>query len=272
MRIKLTLSYNGKDFSGWAKQPNKRTIQAELELALSKVIEGFWGKDVPTVVAGRTDAKVHAKNQVVHFDIPDLSTGFDEEHFLYRINSVLPSDIVVFHAEQVPDDFSARFWATARSYIYRISDSYQTQDPIHRDDVLWFRHRLDIDLMEESIQGLTGLHDFSAFVKPRAGQTSVRDLQIFKIERDENGLINAYLKADAFAYNMVRSLISATILVGTKKRDANYLRQKLADRNREGGTGPTLPHGLTLEKIYYDLSYEEARKRAKLIKNRRVTD
>lgn len=272
-RYRLDLSYNGSEFYGWAKQINRRTVQQELELSLSKVLPKMWGKNIQTIVAGRTDAKVHAKHQVVHFDYLD---DLDLDKFLYSINCVLPKDIVVYNANQVAADFSARFWATSREYKYRICDNSQYRDPINRDNVFWYNHQLNVDIMNQSIRPLIGLNDFSAFVKPRTGQTSIRDLQKFEFVRVSNnqnlkdcGLIVATLKADAFAYNMVRSLIGASLLVGTGKRKVDWIKDKLCEKTREAATGPIDAKGLTLEAINYDLSDEEAREREMQIKNRR---
>jgi tRNA pseudouridine38-40 synthase len=306
LRYKLTLSYNGGGFSGWAKQPSRRTVQEELELALAKVVPHQTKREfltpISTIVAGRTDAGVHARNQIVHFDscidlapfrifssgaVPELelehSSRSEENHkllpnrqqeyinFLHKLNSVLPEDIVAKEIEQVPDDFSARFWATSRVYKYRICDNPCRYDPIHSDDVALIRHVLDVDKMNQAVKPLVGLNDFSAFVKPRKGQTAVRDLFRFDFERNsENSVIVATLHADAFAYNMVRSLVGSAILVGLEKRPAQWIEEKLKEKTREGATGPTAAKGLTFDEVRYDLPYDEAREREKQIKAQRA--
>ncbi|MDR1861620.1 MAG: tRNA pseudouridine(38-40) synthase TruA [Candidatus Ancillula sp.] len=286
MRIRLDLRYDGTDFFGWAKQPNMRTVQEELELALSKVLPGMWGKKISTVVAGRTDTGVHARHQVVHFDysinanptddstaLLDGSASFSFDILLYRLRCVLPEDVVVFAAKAVEPDFSARFWAKSRTYKYRIVDDAQFDFPTRRRDVFRVKHQLDVGAMQSAIEGLTGLHDFAAFVKPRRGATSTRDLQVFKVERkeqgDDAGLVVFTLRADAFAYNMVRSLVQASVLVGQRKRDTEFLRDKLRAGVREGATGPISPRGLTLEKIEFIEGASLARAREVQIKQRR---
>jgi tRNA pseudouridine38-40 synthase len=271
MRFRADLSYNGSRFYGWAKQVDLRTVQSEFEMSLSKILPKMWGKNVPTVVAGRTDTGVHAKHQVVHFDYPHNSLKeYDEAQLLYRLNAVLPKDIVCYKIRVVADDFSARFWATSRVYKYRISDQISTRNPIHRDDVFWIKHELDLELINRATRCLVGLNDFHAFVKPRKGQSSVRNLLKFQFEHiqegADRGLIVATLEADAFAYNMVRSLIGASILVGSGRREEKWIEEKLHQNFREGATGPVAAYGLTLAEIKYDLSDQEARAREQSIK------
>jgi tRNA pseudouridine38-40 synthase len=275
MRIRLDLRYDGTLFYGWAKQPNFRTIQEELELALSKVLPGQWGTPVPTIVAGRTDTGVHASHQVVHFDYSSLDDDdFDFDVLLRRLLAVLPEDIVVYRAIQVPDDFSARFWAKSRTYKYKICDSVQHLNPNRRSDVLFWKNPLDVRKMNRAVRKFTGLHDFAAFSKPRQGATTTRNLHYFRFKRKlfghDKGLIVATLKADAFAYNMVRSLVGASIMVGSGQRDVNWMQMCLERQTREGATGPTAAKGLTLEHVQYINNPKQASQRAKLIKNRRT--
>jgi tRNA pseudouridine38-40 synthase len=253
MRIRLDLAYDGTNFFGWAKQPNYRTVQQELELALAKVLPHCWGKPVPTIVGGRTDTGVHARGQVVHFDYQLGS--LDLPNLLYRLSRVLPPDVVVHNAQVVPEKFSARFSATSRTYKYRICDNYQLRNPLRRFDVFDVHHKLDVRIMNSAAKKLLGQHDFATFVKPRPGQTSVRELAKFKFQRirfgEDAGLVVATLKANAFAHNMVRSLVGATILVGSGQRAPEWLYVCLERKVREGATGPVAARGLTLERIQY---------------------
>jgi tRNA pseudouridine38-40 synthase len=268
----LRLSYDGGAFYGWAKQPEFRTVQEELELALSKVLPGAWGKPVPTVVAGRTDTGVHAREQFVHFDHPvgeppaPHADKLIPADIIYRLRCVLPDDIGVHSLQQVDDAFSARFWARSRTYRDRICDSPEQFDPLRRADVFYCRSKLDVRRMKRAVSGFTGLHDFAAFVKPRKGATSIRDLKRFRFRRPrwgrDKGLVVAELKADAFAYNMVRSLVGAAVLVGQGKRDVGWMRTALSTGTREGATGPIAAKGLTLEHISYIKNPRRAAQRA----------
>jgi tRNA pseudouridine38-40 synthase len=306
LRIRLDLAYDGSDFFGWAKQPGLRSVQEELEIALAKVIPGAWGSPVPTVVAGRTDTGVHAAHQVVHFDVDDAvssellapvphlrnasppakrpiadaskhapreSLAYATPAILHRLRSVLPEDIAVYRATLVHPEFSARFWARRRTYKYRLCDDLTLYDPLRRKDVHFVKRPLNVKMMNKAIKGFTGLHDFATFVKPRQGATSTRDLHYFKFGRVrrgvDKGLVVATLKADAFAYNMVRSLVGAAVLVGQGVREVGWMQECLDARTRQGATGPIAAKGLTLEHVDYISSPSRAQQRAKDIRVRR---
>jgi tRNA pseudouridine38-40 synthase len=269
-RFRLDFAYCGTNFNGYAKQIGFRTVQAELELALSKVLPNRWSTAVPTVVAGRTDTGVHARHQVIHFD--DNTPNLNLDATLFRLNRVLPDDITAYSLKLVPDDFSARFWARGRMYKYRICDSPRP-NPLRTADVYNTFRRLDVRKMNQAVRGFTGLHDFGAFVKYRRGATTIRDLKHFKFRRVrfgvDKGLVVATLRADAFAYNMVRSLVGAAIFVGLGKRDVKWMRQCLENKTREGATGPVCARGLTLERVKYVNSPDVARRRTVAIRKRR---
>jgi tRNA pseudouridine38-40 synthase len=269
-RYRLDLAYCGTEFSGYAKQVGLRTVQDELELGLSKALPNRSGTSVPTVVAGRTDTGVHAKHQVVHFD--DNTACLNTECVLYKLNRILPSDITAYSLKQVPDDFSARFWASERVYKYRICDC-PYPDPLRTADVYNTFRKLDVKKMNKAIRGFTGLHDYSAFVKFRSGSTTIRRLKYFKFKRvhygKDKGYIVATLKADAFAYNMVRSLVGAATFVGLGKRTTSWMKECLENKTRCGATGPISPRGLTLEHVKYISSPAKARRRMKKVQARR---
>ncbi|MDR2083345.1 MAG: tRNA pseudouridine(38-40) synthase TruA [Candidatus Ancillula trichonymphae] len=269
-RYCLDFAYCGTHFSGYAKQIGLHTVQAQLELGLSKVLPNRWKTDVSVVVAARTDAGVHAKHQVVHFD--DETADLDLCVTLRRLNRVLPDDITAYKLVRVPDDFSARFWASERTYKYRICDS-PYPNPLRTVDVHNTFRKLDVTKMNKAVYGFTGVHDFAAFVKFRRGATTIRNLKYFKFKRvrygKDRGLIVATLTADAFAYNMVRSLVGAAIFVGLEKRPINWMRQCLDAKVRCGATGATNPSGLTLERVKYVSSPKRARCRMKKIRARR---
>ena len=148
LRFRLDLSYDGTNFAGWAKQPDQRTIQGELESALSKII----GTDIEVVAGGRTDAGVHATGQVAHVDIPETFT--ETENLAYRLNRVLDPDIRVDRIALAPKNFHARFSAKSRSYIYKIIDNNGVVPPLNRfDTATWYR-KLDEKAMNKAAKSL----------------------------------------------------------------------------------------------------------------------
>jgi len=276
-RIRLDLGYDGTDFAGWAKQPGLRTVQGTLEHGLAKVLRpaesGDRGPQV--TVAGRTDAGVHARGQVIHFDaplptwqkLPGRSDRTPEQALLDRLAGVLPPDIVVHKAAIAPEGFDARFSALHRTYRYRIADRIRDRDPLTRNHVLWARRPLDVAAMNEAMQPLLGLHDFAAFCRPREGATTIRDLLEFSWARTDNHLIVGTITADAFCHNLVRALVGAAIAVGEGRKPVAWPSEVLASGRRELAAAVVPPHGLTLERVTYppdaDLAARAAAIRAK---------
>ena len=170
MRLRLDLSYDNTDFSGWAVQPGLRTVQGLLEHHIPQVLR--IPHPVTLTVAGRTDAGVHARGQVAPVDVPD---GDDLPATLHRrLTRVLPDDLVVRRVSPAPDGFDARFSALWRRYCYRVVDVAHSPDPLMRRHVVKLRHGLDLDLFHEAAGMLVGLRDFAAFCKPRDAATTIR--------------------------------------------------------------------------------------------------
>ena len=170
-RLRLDISYDGTDFSGWAEQPGRRTVQGELQAALARVLR------IPTpqlTVAGRTDAGVHARGQVAHVDVPASVWEAEGERLLRRLAGVLPPDVRVTAVAPAPPGFDARFSALVRRYVYRVSDAPGGVDPLRRHEVLWHRRPLDVDRMNEAAAALLGEHDFAAYCRKREGASTVR--------------------------------------------------------------------------------------------------
>ncbi|OYO13388.1 tRNA pseudouridine(38-40) synthase TruA [Enemella evansiae] len=243
-RIRLDISYHGRDFSGWAAQPGLRTVQGVLQEWIPRVLR--LTEPVELVVAGRTDAGVHARGQVAHLDLP---TEVATDSLQHRLSRVLPADLVVRRVSMAPPGFDARFAAVWRRYVYRFDDS-GSPDPLLADHVLAVRDRLDVDAMNEAGGLLLGLHDFAAFCKRREGATTIRTL--LGLDAVREGPRVAYtVRADAFCHSMVRSLMGALTSVGSGRRDLDWLRQVLATPHRESSV-PVLPaHGLCLEEVGY---------------------
>ncbi len=266
-RIRLDLAYDGHAYRGWAHQPGLRTVEGVLREALATIIR----REVAVVVAGRTDAGVHARGQVVHLDLTAgeweaLARGREglspQAAMLRRLNGVLGRQegaVVVHGAQEVPESFDARFSALTRTYTYRIADRLALQDPLRRHDTAWLspsrKHRdaeqLDERLMDAEATSVLGLHDFGSYCRPREHATTVRELTEFRITRGEDGVITARITADAFCHHMVRALIGACIDVGEARRRPGWLLQRLQDPVWDERVRLAPPQGLVLEAVSY---------------------
>ena len=201
--------------------------------------------------AGRTDAGVHARGQVVHVDVPEQAYAREARVLGHRLAGVLPVDVGLQGLAVAPDGFDARFSALSRRYAYRVSDAPYAPDPLRRHDVLWHRRPLDPELMDRASAALTGEHDFAAFCRRRPGATTVRTLRELGWSRHRDGLVVATLVADAFCHNMVRSLIGALLAVGDGRRVHRWPADVLAARERVPDVHVAAARGLTLEEVRY---------------------
>lgn len=267
VRLRLDVSYDGTDFSGWAKQPERRTVQGVLEDALAKQPPGVRVHG-SVVVAGRTDAGVHATGQVVHLDVEPLpkdarhrlpvdAAGVpDLERMTHRWNRMLPGDVRVLSAAVAPEGFDARFSAMRRHYRYQVSDAPWGVDPLRRADTVGWGRPLDVERMNASAERLLGLNDFAAFCKQREGGTTIRELQRLRWERTDVHLLQVLVSADAFCHSMVRSLVGALLLVGDGRRGVDWPAELLHGGVRDSAVAPA--HGLTLIGVDYPADAELA--------------
>ncbi len=272
MRLRIDCAYDGTHFSGWAMQPNLRTVQATLESALATALRL---PEARVVVAGRTDAGVHARGQVAHLDVDREVVAASAgrlrtpplEALARRVDGILPPDLRVRRVSEAPRGFDARFSASWRRYAYRIADSQEVADPLLRGHVLTWGRTLDLDAMNAAAAPLIGLQDFAAFCKQRAGATTVRTLIELAWRRDERGLVIGSVRADAFCHNMVRALVGSLIAVGEGRRPGTWPAEVMAGRRRDAGVHVVHPHGLTLEEVGYpdddELAAQSARTRAR---------
>jgi tRNA pseudouridine38-40 synthase len=241
--VRLTLAYDGTGFRGWARQKGQRTVEGVLEDALSR----FLASAPQLSVAGRTDAGVHARGQVASFASDE---SLDLERLHRSLNSLIAPEIVVLDARFAPDGFDARFSATAREYRYRI-DVGPWPDPF---DARFVWHRaggVSVPAMRAAARHLVGEHDFSAFCRNASGGSpNVRRLERLSISRTGDR-VAITARANAFAHQMVRSLVGTLLVVGEGSRDPDEMTEVLAsgDRSRAGQIAP--PHGLTLERVVY---------------------
>jgi tRNA pseudouridine38-40 synthase len=257
----LDVSYDGTAFSGWARQPGLRTVQGVLEEALAMQPPGA-GVRKSVVVAGRTDAGVHASGQVLHVDVAPLagktSSGriavdaqgiLDLERMRHRWNRFLPPDVRVRDARVAPPGFDARFSAIRRHYRYQVSDAAWGVDPLRRNDTLAWGRPLSVERMNEASQALLGLRDFAAFCKQREGATTIRELQRLAWRRTGEHAVRVEISADAFCHSMVRSLVGALLLVGDGRRESDWPARVLSTGVRASAVAPA--HGLTLVGVDY---------------------
>jgi tRNA pseudouridine38-40 synthase len=247
-RLRLDVAYDGGAFSGWASQPERRTVQGTLESALATVLRL---PDAVLTVAGRTDAGVHARGQVCHLDVP-TKTLADQElgQLTYRLSRLLPTDVRVLRIRRAPEGFDARFSAVWRRYSYRVCDDPATADPLLRRTVLWWPRRLEAGVMNEAASALLGEHEFAAFCKRREGATTIRTLHEYAWLRDGHGL-TAHLRADAFCHSLVRSLVGCLLLVGEGKQSTDWPARVLGAEVRDPRVTVVAAHGLTLEEVGY---------------------
>ena len=204
---------------------------------------------VELTCAGRTDAGVHARGQVVHADLDALTEG--PERLARRLNGVLTNDVRVRRAVEAPAGFDARFSAMWRRYAYRVADRPEAVDPLRRGQVLAWGRPVDEAVMNAAALALLGEHDFAAFCKQREGATTIRTLIDLRWEREPDGLLVAHVRADAFCHSMVRSLVGCLLAVGDGRRSGEWAAEVLAAERRDSAVTVAAAHGLTLEEVAY---------------------
>ncbi|MCL2784024.1 MAG: tRNA pseudouridine(38-40) synthase TruA [Propionibacteriaceae bacterium] len=271
MKVRIDLAYDGTGFSGWARQVDLRTVQGVLEDTIAQVMR--LSEPAMTVCAGRTDAGVHARGQVVHVDFdnwtpPARSASLTADEALRQwLPRALPDDIVIRQVRVVPSEFDARFSALERRYVYRLWDSLANVDPLTRGYTLALPHHVNLDAMVQAAQHLTGLHDFVAFCRPKEHGTSIRDLKELSLVRRDSGLIEITARADAFCHSMVRSLVGCLVTIGRGQRDIEWVKTNLLAQARVNDIIVMPAHGLTLEEVTYpsdeDLGLQAERARTR---------
>ncbi len=246
VRIALGLEYDGTDWNGWQTQPDGRTVQDRLEAA----IEAFVGSRHDTICAGRTDAGVHARGQVVHLD-----TGIDRPDWSWirGLNAHLPASIAVRWAKPVSPAFHARFSAVMREYRYRILLA-PTRSPLQDRQATWFYRPLDIPEMQAAARILEGEHDFSAFRSADCqARSPVRRLERIEMAREGEVLV-IVVRANAFLHHMVRNLVGSLVEVGRGAANRDWLHRVLASGDRTLAARTFPARGLCLERVEYDPS------------------
>ncbi len=245
VRLKATISYDGTGFAGYQVQPGERTVQLEIEKVLTAMQKGTH---VKITASGRTDARVHATGQVIHFD---TALAIPPEKFQKALNVQLPRDIRVLHMEQVREDFHARYDVSGKRYRY-IWDCSTVQSPFRRHyTVETGGVKPNVEAMREAAQAIVGTHDFSCFC---AANTSVVDKvrTVEALELSWHGEeLHMTISGNGFLYNMVRIIAGTLWEVGIGRREVSSLEKTVAsmDRAQAGKTAPA--HGLYLEQVFY---------------------
>ncbi len=242
--IKLTIEYDGKDFNGWQKQPNKLNIQGTIEQA----IKSITGEDVDLNASGRTDAGVHALGQVANFK---TNSQIPIEKFAIAINSKLKKSIVIKKAEEVDERFHSRLSCKKKTYRYIINNS-EEGSAIYRNLETHIPQKLDVDKMKKAVKYFEGEHDFKAFkASGTSGKNSVRTIFETNIYQKENR-IYIELTGNGFLYNMVRIIAGTLVEVGLGKIEPTNIPEIIKEGKREKAGKTLPPNGLYLLKVMYE--------------------
>lgn len=246
MKCCITFSYDGRDFSGYQKQPNKRTVQEEIEKVL-KEING--GKVVDIHASGRTDAGVHALNQRAHFEI---GVDITCEKLMKALNSMLPKDIYVKRVEEVNEEFHARFNAIGKEYVYVINMG--EYNPLEKDYVYQYNKKLDTIAMERGLKYIEGTHDFRSFTKiDEEKEDYVRTISQTNLIRDTKDVnkITLVFVGTGFLRYMVRNIVGTLIEIGEGKRRSEDIIEILKAQDRTKAGKIANPEGLYLKNVFY---------------------
>lgn len=241
---RIDLGYDGTRFHGYARQAKSRTVQGELERALATALAR---REPPaTAVAGRTDAGVHARGQVVSFatvdpvDIPSLEKS---------LNTMLGPEIVIHRITPAADDFDARLSARWRVYRYRILNSPR-HDPFRDAVTYWFAEPLNEERMNRGVAHLVGSHDFASLCRARGGKTTDREIYSAEWSRRDDE-IELTIKARAFCHQLVRSIVALSVDIGRGRIDPDAVPSILESRDRNAARGTAPPRGLVLWEVGY---------------------
>lgn len=244
--IRLTIEYDGKDFNGWQKQPNKLNIQGEIERAIAELT---GDEKIDLIASGRTDAGVHALGQVANFKTENMSIPI--EKFALAVNTKLKKSIRVIKAEEVDERFHSRYTCKRKTYRFVINNN-ECESSIYRNLEYHMPVKLDIDKMQRAIKYFEGEHDFKGFkASGTSSKSSVRTIYKAEVKPAENGRIHIELTGNGFLYNMVRIIAGTLVDVGMGKIPVEDIPDIIesGDRMRAGKTLP--PNGLFLLRVEY---------------------
>lgn len=241
-KVKATVEYDGTRYAGFQRQPELLTIQGEIERALAEVTQ----EQTRVVGAGRTDAGVHARGQVVHF-----VTGWNRslKELRRALNALLPPDIAIREISFRAPDFHARFSAKSREYRYTILNQ-EIRSPMEERYAYHYFRPLNVGAMKKAVGYLVGSHDFASFGQPTQGDSTVRELMHASCIK-QGDHIYVDLAANAFLRQMVRTIVGTMLLVGRAKVSASHVNTVLEARDRSAAAAPAPAHGLCLVRVNY---------------------
>lgn len=242
--IKLTIEYEGKDYNGWQKQPNKLNIQGEIERAIQIVT----GQEVELIGSGRTDAGVHAFAQVANFKI---ESDFPIEKIATAINSQLKKSIRVLKAQEVPLEFHSRYHCHKKTYGYIIENSEQGT-AIYRNNTFHVSQPLDVEKMQQAANYLVGEHDFSSFKSSgTSSKSSVRTIYQAQVLKEQTRVI-IILTGNGFLYNMVRIIAGTLVEIGLGHMEPEEMKKILEAKDRQKAGKTLAAQGLFLMNVEYE--------------------
>ncbi len=242
--IKLTIEYDGKDFNGWQKQPNKLNIQGTIERA----IEEITGEQIELNASGRTDAGVHSLGQVANFK---TNSSIPIEKIPIAINTKIKKSIRIIDAEEVDERFHSRLACKRKTYRYIINNNI-TASAIYRNLETHIPQKMDVDKMKQAIKYFEGEHDFRAFkASGTSSKSSVRTIYKAEIYEQKDNRLWIELTGNGFLYNMVRIIVGTLVEVGLGKFEPNEIPKIIEDGKRENAGKTMPPNGLYLVKVEY---------------------
>lgn len=250
MNLRLDIAYDGEPFHGFARQGDVRTVQGDIEGVLSKL----FARPTTLVGAGRTDAGVHAMGQVVN--VSDAPDDLDPVKVRDSLNAMLAPHIICNVAQQVADDFHARFSARSRTYVYALLES-EVGDPFLARTSLYHPEPLDLGAMNEAAGHLAGPHDFSSFGRVPEGQSAERVLYELSCRRSGR-LVRIKARGNAFIQQMVRSLTGTLVQVGEGRRGPDEMPAVLGSQDRAAAGPVSPPHGLCLVSVEYESGWSRS--------------
>jgi len=244
--VQLVLHYDGARFSGWQRQPDERTVQGELEAAVSKLC----GAPIAVVGAGRTDAGVHARGQAAGVRVPEK---WNARTLRRSMNAILPDDVWIAAAFEMRDEFHPRNSAVSRSYSYYVGTDDLASSPFRRNRELVLKKPVDVSRMATAAQSIRGQHCFRAFaVKGTAPERDDHRCTVSHAAwREREGGLAFDIRADRFLHHMVRFLVGTMLEIGEGKREPDVMAELLAQEDNSQVAAPAPPHGLFLERVEY---------------------
>ena len=244
--VQLVLHYDGARFSGWQRQPGERTVQGDLEAAVSKLC----GTPIAVLGAGRTDAGVHARGQAAGVRVPEKWSALALRR---SMNAILPDDVWIAAAFEMREEFHPRFSAVSRSYSYYVGTDDLASSPFRRNKELVWKKALDLERMAAATRAIHGRHSFRAFaVKGTAPERDEHRCTVsHAVWREREGGVAFDIRADRFLHHMVRFLVGTMLEIGEGKREPEVIAELLAQDDNSNVSQPAPPHGLFLESVEY---------------------